>query len=198
MEWLNKGTVSVISGCMFAGKTNELIRRLLILKHAKKEYVIFKPVLERSKLEQIIVSHDKRQMTAQLVKNTNEIVAMVQEIEKKTQLDVIAFDEVQFLDKDLFPWIEKWARKGKIIICAGLDKDYWNEYDGLMARLLVRAEKVDKLLTICQLCNKNLASHTQRVDKQGKPINSYLPKILVREENYQARCRFCYKEIKSI
>ena len=59
--------------------------------------------LIRQKLEQIIVSHDKRQMTAQLVKNTNEIVAMVQEIEKKTQLDVIAFDEVQFLDKDLFP-----------------------------------------------------------------------------------------------
>ena len=66
-----------------------------------------------------------------------------------------------------------------------------------MTRLLVRAEKVDKLLAICRLCNKNLASHTQRVDKQGKPINSYLPKILVGEENYQARCRFCYKEIKS-
>lgn len=197
-DWLNKGTISVISGCMFAGKTDELIRRLSVLKHAQKTILIFKPVLDKRYLEKQIVSHDQKTMIAYPIRNTKEIVDKVEKFEKKQQLDVLAFDEVQFLAKDLFSWINRWAREGKIIICAGLDKDYANEYDSLMSRLLVRAEKVDKLLAVCEICN-DWASHTQRVDANKKPINCYKPKILIAgKQNYQARCRKCYKNIKKL
>ena len=197
-DWLNKGTISVISGCMFAGKTDELIRRLSVLKHAKKTILIFKPILDKRYLEKEIVSHDQKTMQAIPVENTKQIVETVKTFQKKQPLHVIAFDEVQFLDKDLFPWINQWANEGKIIICAGLDKDYVNEYDSLMSRLLVRAEKVDKLMAICEVCN-NWASHTQRVDKDKNPVNCYKPKILIAgKKNYQARCRNCYKSIKEL
>ena len=183
---------------MFAGKTDELIRRLSVLKHAKKNIVIFKPVLDKRYLDKEIVSHDQKKMGAIAVENTDEIVQNVKKFEQKQPVDVLAFDEVQFLNKDLFPWINRWAAEGKIIICAGLDKDYANEHDSLMSKLLVRAEKVDKLMAICEVCN-DWASHTQRVDQDRNPINCYNPKILIAgKKNYQARCRKCYISIKQL
>lgn len=197
-DWLNKGTISVIGGCMFAGKTDELIRRLSVLKHAKKTILIFKPILDQRFAKKEIVSHDQKKMLAIPITNTQEIVKAVQAFEKTQKLDVIAFDEVQFLNNDLFPWINRWAGEGKIILCAGLDKDYANEYDSLMSKLLVRAEKVDKLMAICEVCS-DWASHTQRIDKNKQPINCYRPKVLIAgKENYQARCRKCYQNIKEL
>ena len=200
-EWLKSGIISVITGCMFAGKTYELIRRLHVLKHAQKEIIVFNPKIDERYIPGKIVSHNFKLsrifgiLKSFGVKNKNEVIDLITKYEKinNKKIDVIAFDEVQFLPVDLFEYIEKWAQAGKIIICAGLDKDYADEYNSLMSRLLVRADNVTKLSAICEVC-KGLAHRTQRM-KNNKPVDYHNPKIWIGgKENYQARCNSCYKE----
>lgn len=188
-SWLIPGSISLICGCMFSGKTDELIRRVRVLKRAQKKILIFKPQIDnRFQGKKEIITHDNLRLNSHLISTPADIKSVLM---KQPDVNAVVIDEIQFLDKSFLPLIKKLAKEKKIVICAGMDKDYWNHYDSLMSRLLVEAEIVDKLFAICSKCNQ-IATHTQRM-KDGAPVSYLKPKIMIGgSESYEARCKFCY------
>ncbi|AHI54216.1 thymidine kinase [Spiroplasma sabaudiense Ar-1343] len=186
------GWIELITGCMFAGKTEEFIRRLRRHSYAKRRVVAFKPSIDDRYSESKIFSHNGSQLQSYPVKSSADILAKIIEIEKDGEfIDVIGIDELQFLDLDIVDLTQKLADEGKIVIVNGLDKDFKCEPFQNVDRLLVQAEYVDKLSAICHNCGAN-ASRTQRI-VNGKPASASEPVILVSgKERYEARCRHCY------
>ena len=175
---------------MFAGKTEELIRRINVLKRAQKKVIIFFSKISTRYRKNKVVSHNQRFIDAYAVETVAEASALM----KKDDFDAVCFDEMQFFDRSFYKFILQLVAANKYVICSGMDKDYWNEYNGLMAKLLIRADNVDKLSAICARCNGS-ATRTQRVDSQKKAINTYSPKILVGgAEYYEPRCNRCFVE----
>ncbi len=189
--WLSNGTLSVVAGCMFAGKTDELIRRLSVIERAKKKAVVFKPWIDNryGKKRQIITHHGIK-LEANLITKPEDVTKI---LEKINNYDVVGFDEINFLGKEFWPIIKQLLKENKTVICAGLDKDYWNENDSLMSKILIRADSVTKLFAICSVCG-GIATRTQRI-KDGHPVSFWKPKILIGgEKSYEPRCNSCYIE----
>ena len=181
------GWLEVISGCMFAGKTEELIRRIKVLELAKKEIMVFKPAIDDRYSKTKIVSHAGSSVESYIVESSKEILEMV-----KPATQVVAIDEVQFFDDDVCVVCDKLANKGIRVICAGLDTDFRGEPFGPMGRLLTQAEFVTKLTAVCMKCGSP-ATRTQRIIN-GVPASYNDPTILVgASENYEARCRQCHE-----
>lgn len=181
------GWLEVISGCMFAGKTEELIRRINVLELAKKEIMVFKPVIDDRYSETKIVSHAGSSVESFIVENSKEILDMI-----KPTTQVVAIDEVQFFDDEVCEICDILANKGIRVICAGLDTDFRGEPFGPMGRLLTQAEFVTKLTAVCMKCG-NPATRTQRIIN-GEPASYNDKTILVGAfENYEARCRKCHE-----
>lgn len=188
---LKEGWIEVICGCMFAGKTEELIRRLKRLEYAKKSYLLFKPKIDNRYSEKEVVSHNLTKKNSILIENANDLVKSLPDILPYA----IAIDEVQFFGEDMIPVIQDLANRGVRVIVAGLDTDFRAEPFGIMPTLLALAEDVTKLHAICQCCG-NLASRTQRLIN-GLPARYSDPIILVgAKEQYEARCRHCHVVIK--
>ena len=188
---LKEGWIEVICGCMFAGKTEELIRRLKRLEYAKKSYLLFKPKIDNRYSEKEVVSHNLTKKNSILIENANDLVKSLPD----TLPYAIAIDEVQFFGEDMIPVIQDLASRGVRVIVAGLDTDFRAEPFGIMPTLLALAEDVTKLHAICQCCG-NLASRTQRLIN-GLPARYSDPIILVgAKEQYEARCRHCHVVIK--
>lgn len=182
------GWIEVICGCMFAGKTEELIRRINRITYAKKSILVFKPKIDNRYDEGSVVSHSQKKIKSIVVSNASEILERLPE---KLPY-AIAIDEVQFFGEDLIPIIESLANSGVRIICAGLDQDFRGEPFGIMPMILSRAEYVTKLQAICQVCGQP-ATRTQRIIN-GEPADYDDPIILVSAaEKYEARCRHCHK-----
>lgn len=185
---MQAGMLTVICGPMFAGKTEELIRQINILRRAQKNVAVFLPKLAQRYSENKIVSHNQRSIKTHVIANEEEMWAIL----NQTQYDAVCFDEVQFFSKTFFSDILKLIMSKKIVICAGMDKDFYGQYVGLMARLLVQADIIYKLSAICMKCN-SIATRTQRVDSNQNAINTYKPKILIGGANfYEARCNRCF------
>lgn len=187
------GWIEVICGSMFAGKTEELIRRIKRINYANKEAVVFKPVIDNRYSDDEVVSHSMQKIASFPVNNTKEAKEI---IEKRSKLPyAVAFDEAQFFDKELISYAEELANKGVRVIIAGLDLDFRGEPFGIMPDLLARAEYVTKLHAICQVCG-DPATRTQRII-DGKPAHYNDPTILVSaSEKYEARCRHHHEVIK--
>lgn len=187
------GWIEVICGSMFAGKTEELIRRIKRINYANKEAVVFKPVIDNRYSNDEVVSHSMQKIASFPVNNTKEAKEI---IEKRSKLPyAVAFDEAQFFDKELISYAEELANKGVRVIIAGLDLDFRGEPFGIMPDLLARAEYVTKLHAICQVCG-DPATRTQRII-DGKPAHYNDPTILVSaSEKYEARCRHHHEVIK--
>ena len=188
MELLVKeGWIEVIAGSMYAGKTEELLRRIRRIEYAKKDVVVFKPCIDNRYSNDEVVSHNNSR-----VKSVN--ISEASEIYKHLEGELpfaIAIDEVQFLDKEVINVCEHFANKGVRVIAAGLDKDFRGEPFGVMPELLARAEYVTKLSAICQVCGAP-ATRTQRLIN-GVPARYDDPIILVgAKEQYEARCRHCH------
>lgn len=184
-----EGFIEVICGSMFAGKTEELCRRIRRIQYAKKDYVVFKPVIDNRYSNNEVVSHNNTRVKSV---NVSSSVDIRKYLEGKALPYAIAIDEVQFFDKDIVPLCEELADKGVRVICAGLDKDFRGEPFGVMPELLARAEYVTKLNAICQVCG-NVATRTQRII-DGKPAYYEDPVIVVgAKECYEARCRHCHE-----
>ncbi len=180
---LQKGWIEVITGPMFAGKSEELIRRLRTLSYAHKRIVSFKPAIDDRYDECKIASHDGEMFEAYAIHKAEEIYDY---IDKTT--DVVAIDEVQFFGDEVVALCNDLADKGIRVICAGLDLDFRGEPFGPMPRLLAVAEFVTKLSAACTICGCG-ATRTQRLI-DGKPARRDDPVILVgANESYQARCR---------
>ena len=182
-ETCEGGSIEVICGSMFSGKSEELIRRVRRVQIARKKVEIFKPIIDNRYHVQYIYSHNGSKVEANCIENSKEIL-------KKTNQDsdVIAIDEAQFFDEGIIQVCQLLADKGKRVIIAGLDQDFRGEPFGPMPKLLAIAEYVDKLHAICMVCGKP-ATRTQRL-VNGKPANYNDPTILIgAKESYEARCR---------
>ncbi len=182
-----KGWVEVITGPMFAGKTEELIRRVKRMDYAKKNYMIFKPVIDNRYSVDEVVSHSKKKASAINIQHGSEIK---RHLKKNTQAIVI--DEVQFFDESLIDYVQGFADEGYRVICAGLDTDFKAEPFIVTSKLLGIAEDVTKLNAICMKCG-GLATRTQRII-DGLPAYYDDPVILVgANDSYEARCRSCHE-----
>ncbi len=180
---LQKGWIEIIAGPMFAGKSEELIRRLRTLSYAHKKIVSFKPAIDDRYDKTKIASHDGEMFDAYAIKSAKDIYQFVDD-----KTEVVAIDEVQFFGTEVSDIIEDLADKGMRVICAGLDLDFRGEPFGPMPTLLSRAEFVTKLSAACTVCGC-AATRTQRLI-DGNPANYDDPVILVgAKESYQARCR---------
>lgn len=182
------GWIEVICGCMFAGKTEELIRRINRITYAKKTILVFKPKIDNRYDEGSVVSHSQKKIKSIVISSASEIL---EHLPEKLPY-AIAIDEVQFFGEDLIPVIESLANSGVRIICAGLDQDFRGEPFGIIPMILSRAEYVTKLQAICQVCGQP-ATRTQRIIN-GEPADYDDPIILVSAaEKYEARCRHCHQ-----
>ncbi|MBX4260755.1 thymidine kinase [Clostridium estertheticum] len=182
----NHGWVEVIIGPMYSGKSEELIRRIRRTKIAKQKVQVFKPEIDDRYSKDDVVSHCGEKEEAVRVKNSLQILDL---LDADTQ--VIAIDEVQFFDKGIIDIITSLADNNKRVICAGLDMDFRGEPFGPIPALLAIAEFVDKIQAICVVCG-NPATRTQRLIN-GKPAK-YEDKIVLigATESYEARCRKCH------
>ena len=177
------GSLTVITGSMFSGKTEELIRRLRRALHARRSVQVFKHALEtRSDLTEIR-SHNGVPHEAGAVSTSEELL---ERIEPET--DVVAVEEAQFFDEGIVDACRSLADSGYQVIVAGLDMDFRGRPFGPMPSLLAEADEVVKLRAICARCGRD-ASRSQRLI-DGKPAPASAPTILVgAQETYEARCR---------
>ena len=186
---LRAGWIEVICGSMFAGKTEELCRRIRRIEYAKKDYVVFKPIIDNRYSDDEVVSHNNSRVKSI---NVSSSIDIRKYLENRELPYAIAIDEVQFFDRGVVSLCEELANKGVRVICAGLDKDFRGEPFGVMPELLARAEEVTKLNAICQKCG-TIATRTQRII-DGKPAYYEDPVIVVgAKECYEARCRHCHE-----
>ena len=182
-----EGWIEVISGCMFAGKTEELIRRINVLSYAKKNIIVFKPKIDNRYSDSEIVAHSGAKVPCLVVEKAQDILKKIE-----ADTEVVAIDEVQFFDKDIVEVCEYLADKGIRVMVAGLDKDFRGESFGVMPELLTRAEFVTKLTAVCAKCGAP-ATRTQRL-VNGKPAGFEDPIVMVgADESYEPRCRHCHQ-----
>jgi thymidine kinase len=182
------GWIEVISGVMFSGKSEELIRRVRRAIIARKKVQVFKSHLDaRYTGLYSVSSHDGTEVEATPVDSAREIQRLV-----RPDTELVAIDEVQFLDADIVPVVTELANRGVRVVLAGTDSDFRGEPFGAMGELMCVAESVDKLWAICVVCG-DLACRNQRL-VDGKPARWDSPTIMVGgRESYEARCRHCHR-----
>ena len=177
------GSVEVICGSMFSGKTDELIRRLRRATIARQHVQVFKPAIDMRYAVEKVTSHAGSDYAAIPVGKASEIR---ERLDKVTT--VVAIDEAQFFDDEIIQLVDDLAEEKIRVIVAGLDTDFRGEPFGPMPELMARAEHVDKLQAICMVCGEP-ASRTQRL-VNGKPARYHDPIVIVgAAELYEARCR---------
>ncbi|MFZ4578839.1 MAG: thymidine kinase [Myxococcota bacterium] len=171
------GSIEVICGSMFSGKSEELIRRLRLARIAHQRVEVFKPALDTRYAELELVSHSDFRIAARCVHNAHEILAQVHDLTA-----VIGIDEVQFFDETIVDVCNRLANQGKRVIVAGLDQDYLGRPFEPMPRLMAVGEYVTKLLAVCSVCG-DPANRSQRLSG-GKDVVE-----LGAIDRYEARCR---------
>lgn len=177
------GSIEVICGSMFSGKSEELIRRIRRAQIARQRVQVFKHSLDDRYTPGAVASHDGGRVEAIPITRSSELLELL-----APDLDVVAIDEVQFLDDEIIPIALQLADRGLRVILAGLDLDFRGEPFGAVPRLMALAEQVVKLQAICMVCG-GPASRTQRLIG-GEPAHYRDPVILVGERDvYEARCR---------
>ena len=177
------GWIEVVTGSMFSGKTEELLRRIRRATIAKQHVQVFKPTLDHRYGTNKVTSHAGANFTATPVDNSKEILDILNE-----ETTVVAVDEAQFFDEGLTEVCSKLAGNGIRVIVAGLDQDFRGKPFGPMPIILALAEHVSKLHAICVVCGRD-ASRTQRMI-DGRPAYFEEPTVVVGgSESYEARCR---------
>lgn len=181
------GWIEVVSGSMYSGKSEELIRRIKRAKIARMKIQVFKPILDDRYSKSSVVSHNGDQTEAVAVADSGALYSLVE-----SDTEVVAIDEAQFFDMGLVDICRRLADRGKRVMLAGLDMDFRGQPFGPTPVLMATAEYVDKLQAICIVCG-NPANRTQRL-VNGVPARASEPTILVgATESYEARCRRCHE-----
>jgi thymidine kinase len=177
------GSLEVITGSMFSGKTDELIRRLRRARIAHQKVQVFKPVIDNRYAVEKVTSHAGTEFEATPVRVAADIGPLIQ-----ADTTVVAIDEAQFFEPELGEFCQRLAARGVRVIVAGLDQDFRGEPFGPMPQLMALAEHVDKLHAICAVCGEE-ASRTQRLIN-NQPAAFDEPVVVVgASELYEARCR---------
>ena len=179
----HSGSVEVICGSMFSGKTEEMIRRVRRARIAKQKVQVFKPIIDNRYSVEKVASHNGVDHDALPISTSADIMRNVD-----ADTTVVGIDEVQFFDMDVIHVAQQLADRGVRVIAAGLDMDFRGEPFGPMPQLIAEAERVDKLQAICVVCGR-AASRTQRLI-DGRPARYDDPLIVIGgSESYEARCR---------
>ena len=173
------GWIEVITGCMFSGKTEELIRRLRRAQIAKQNVKIFKPRIDARYSENSIVSHNEQSLPSMLIDDIVEV------LNHSDDAQVIGIDEAQFFSESIIHIANLLASRGKRIIIAGLDQDYTGKPFEPMPQLLAIAEYITKQHAICVVCG-NPADKTQRKTNEIERV------VVGAADIYEARCRKCH------
>jgi len=181
-EQSRTGSIEVVCGSMFSGKTEELIRRVKRAQIAKQKVYIFKPTLDIRYSKDDVVSHDQSSVTAIPIENARLIPHY------GADADVIAIDEAQFFDHHVVEVAVDMAAKGKRVICAGLDMDFLGHPFGPMPDLMAVADDVYKTRAICMRCGR-LANFSFRTAESNELV------LLGEKMEYQPLCRCCYNEL---
>jgi len=177
------GRLEVITGPMFCGKTDEMLRRLRRAIIAKQKIQVFKPGFDIRYSSEKVTSHAGNEYDAFPIENTSEIPALLRD-----DVTLVAIDEAQFFEKEIISVVQGLVDQGIRVIVGGLDMDFRGEPFGQMPILLAQAEVVDKLQAICMVCGED-ATRTQRL-VDGEPAHYEDPIIIVgASEMYEARCR---------
>jgi len=182
------GSIEVIAGVMFAGKSEELIRRVRRAVIARRRVQVFKSHLDsRYAGLYSVASHDGRELDATPVDGSAEIYRL-----PRPDTQLVAVDEAQFLDHGIVAVVTALAAGGVRVVLAGVDTDFRGEPFGPMGDLMAVAEQVDKLQAICVVCG-DLACRNQRL-VDGRPARYDAPTIMIGgQESYEARCRNCHE-----
>jgi len=176
----NAGWIEVITGSMFSGKSEELIRRLRRAQIAKRKVQIFKPKVDDRYCEDHIISHSEMRIPSVNLSSSRELLDQVRD-----DTEVVGIDEGQFFDAELPAVCSALADRGKRVIVAGLDQDYLGKPFEPMPQLLAIAEYITKTLAICVVCG-DPANHTQRLVASRDRV------LVGADDIYEARCRHCF------
>jgi thymidine kinase len=174
------GWIEVITGSMFSGKSEELIRRLRRAQIARQHVQIFKPRIDDRFSETHITSHSEMRIASENVSSSAELLSRV-----RPDTEVVGIDEGQFFDAELPAVCNTLADGGKRVIVAGLDQDYLGKPFEPMPQLLAIAEYITKTLAICVVCGRP-ANHTQRLVASSERV------LVGASGTYEARCRVCF------
>jgi thymidine kinase len=175
----SKGWLEIITGCMFSGKTEELIRRLKRVQIAGRKVEIFKPMTDKRYDPTDVVSHDASRIRSTPVENHYNILLLTSDV------DVVGIDEAQFFDDGIVEVLEDLVLKGMRVIVTGLDMDFTGKPFGPVPALLARAEFITKLHAICARCGDS-ATYSFRRAKIDDQI------LLGEKDVYEPRCRSCF------
>ena len=178
---LRLGSIEVICGSMFSGKSEELIRRVRRAQFARQRIQVFKPKIDDRYADDDVVSHSAMKVPAHIVASVEDILRAVDD-----RTEVIAIDEVQFFGAEVVDACEKLANMGKRVIAAGLDQDYLGRPFEPVPHLLAVAEYVTKTLAVCSRCGAP-ANRTQRLVASDERI------LVAASGAYEARCRRCFE-----
>ncbi|MBE6234865.1 MAG: thymidine kinase [Bacteroidales bacterium] len=175
------GSIEVICGSMFSGKTEELIRRMKRAQFAKLNIKIFKPCIDVRYSEDEVVSHDCHSIPSTPIDSAAKMLDI------SDSVDVIGIDEAQFFDESIVDVVQALANKGIRVIIAGLDTDFMGKPFGPMPALMAVAEDIQKVHAICVKCGSP-ANHSHRLSKSDQLV------VLGEKDIYEPLCRHCYNE----
>ena len=178
---LRRGSIEVVCGSMFSGKTEELIRRMKRAKFAKLRVEIFKPTIDVRYSEADVVSHDRNVIQSTPVDSSQNILLLADDI------DVVGVDEAQFFDMGIVEVCQQLANRGIRVIVAGLDMDYRGVPFGPIPALMAIADDVYKTHAICVHCG-DLAYVSHRLVQSEKRV------LLGETDSYEPLCRVCYNK----
>ena len=173
------GSIEVICGSMFSGKTEELIRRMKRAQFAKQTVEIFKPCIDVRYSEDKVVSHDSHSI------HSTPIESPAQMLELSNDVEVVGIDEAQFFDDSLIEVVQTLANRGIRVIIAGLDTDFLGKPFGPMPSLMAVAEDIQKVHAICVKCGSP-ANHSHRLSASDELV------VLGETDIYEPLCRHCY------
>ncbi|MBO8485239.1 MAG: thymidine kinase, partial [Bacteroidetes bacterium] len=175
------GSVEVICGSMFSGKTEELIRRLRRAQFANLKVEIYKPAVDVRYAEDQVVSHDSHSIPSTPIDSPASMLLL------SSDVDVVGIDEAQFFDDTIVEVAQTLADRGVRVIIAGLDTDFAGKPFGPMPALMAIAEDVQKVHAICVKCG-NLANRSHRLSSDDKLV------VLGEKDTYEPLCRHCYNK----
>ncbi|MFO0612418.1 MAG: thymidine kinase [Polyangiaceae bacterium] len=177
---MGSGSIEVVTGSMFSGKTEELIRRVKRALLARQRVQAFKPRIDDRYDATRIVTHDRLSVEAVAVSSSESLEQRVDE-----ECEVVAVDEAQFFDAGIVEVADRLANRGIRVILAGLDQDYLGRPFHPMPALMAIAEHVTKVHAVCTACGA-AACRSQRLIAEGQTV------LVGGSESYEARCRACF------
>ena len=175
------GSIEIICGSMFSGKTEELIRRMKRAQFAKQRVEIYKPCIDVRYSEDQVVSHDSHSIPSTPIESPASMLLLSSEVE------VVGVDEAQFFDDTIVEVVQTLANRGVRVIVAGLDTDFMGKPFGPMPALMAVAEDIQKVHAICVKCGSP-DNHSHRLSKNDELV------VLGEKDVYEPLCRHCYNE----